>query len=50
MSGFEPAIPASGRPQTLALDRSAIGISKAILVKVKVSLYKPEVALGFPGG
>ena len=25
-AGFEPAIPASDRPQTLALDRSATGI------------------------
>ena len=26
-AGFEPAIPANGRPQTFALDRSATGIA-----------------------
>ena len=27
-AGFEPAVPASDRPQTLALDRSATGIGR----------------------
>jgi hypothetical protein len=31
-AGFEAATPASERPQTLALDRSATGIGKVIVV------------------
>jgi hypothetical protein len=31
-AGFKPAIPQSKRPQTLALDRSANGIGKKLLV------------------
>ena len=31
-AGFEPAIPASERPQTHALDRAATGIGRGVLV------------------
>ena len=35
--GFEPAIPASERPQTHALDRTATGIGPAIFSDQKFS-------------
>jgi hypothetical protein len=35
--GFEPAIPASERPQTQALDRAAIGISCILVAKLILS-------------
>jgi hypothetical protein len=31
LAGFEPAIPASERPQTHVLDRAAIGIGKSYI-------------------
>jgi len=34
-AGFEPAIPASERQQTNALDRAATGIGTCLLVKYK---------------
>jgi len=33
-AGFEPAIPASKRPQTHALDRAATGLDIGLLVKI----------------
>jgi hypothetical protein len=43
-AGFEPAIPASGRPQTHALDRTATGVDKKglrqVTLKVKSSLTR----------
>ena len=45
-AGFEPAIPASERPQTNALDRAATGIVTCLLVKYKRDkkslLHKPK--------
>ena len=40
-AGFEPATPASDRPQTLALDRSAtdIGNFKILLLKIGHSVH-----------
>jgi hypothetical protein len=32
-AGFEPAIPATKRPQTYALDRAATGIGCVLLLK-----------------
>jgi hypothetical protein len=32
--GFEPAIPASARPQTYALDRAASGIGSSVLYRI----------------
>ena len=43
-AGFEPAIPASRRPQTLALDRS--GIRSPDHPAHRQSLYRPTVKFG----
>ena len=34
--GFEPAIPASERPQFYALDRAATGIGKSLILLLKI--------------
>jgi hypothetical protein len=40
---FEPAIPATKRPQTYALDRAATGIGEnPIYVCVRVYIYRPH--------
>jgi len=49
-AGFEPAIPASERPQTHALDRPATGVSSLFCISYKFcTVCKPPVASGsFP--
>jgi hypothetical protein len=43
--GFEPAIPASERPQTHALDRAATGIGNDLFNYANYSYYKFVVVL-----
>ena len=45
-AGFEPAIPASERPQMHALDRVATGIGCAILIIVKQTVRYPDTDSG----
>ena len=42
-AGFEPAIPASERPQTYALDRAATGVGKLDIVYIVYSVHYDEV-------
>jgi hypothetical protein len=38
-AGFEPTIPANERSQTHALDRVAIGIGVAIIIKQNIIIF-----------
>ena len=45
--GFEPAIPASQRPQTCALDRAATAI-EIFYVQIRPICYPPTSHVSFP--
>jgi hypothetical protein len=40
--GFEPTVPASGRPQTQALDPAAAGIGNTVMKKIKWLIVRPR--------
>jgi hypothetical protein len=43
LTGFEPAFPASERPQTHAFDRASTGISFTYKLRIKVFPWKISV-------
>jgi hypothetical protein len=47
-AGFEPAIPASERPQTLAFDRAAAGIDDFFCYAVIFFLLEPNILVTTP--
>ena len=51
-AGFEPAIPASERPQTYTLDRAAtrIGCEINITIKFYISAVHPDTGIQKQGG